>query len=542
MKQLRSNRGTSIVEVLVVMVVLLVGIMTVIRLFPYGFKSVRHAENMTFASRLAQYEIERWKNNPANLPEGTLPISNPDTGDPIVLDNLSPVPPLDDEKVSSFRRIIGETTRIPFGGWSNQPVNGSFYTLAFAPIDERAPLAIRGSDLSRRIFDSDNTNGPQPWNILRSYQYAIDYDSRKICFRSVGQARVYYLTCSWWEFDPGGDPVLRTATNIKIDVAANTNNWINIPIPTGSGFLGMDAYSDTVSRGFMEIPSASSFSSDPYEYKLISSVLGIIEFNPLGFFQTEFGQQLEARIDYDILDPQIIREDKRVPTVPASEPYRVALTLNNIKEKDVTIDPDGNLYGGIYPTAGIDVDVLAVDLATALPINIAPAWINHKDGIIEFPAQVTLSTTGISVPVAGRNIRFFYKAEGDWSMQFHKAYSQFDRETDLSSHLTYKTYKITAGSPKTIYLAACNANNTISVDYECVINGQKRKIVGECHKTSDSLTNVNGQDCTYFDLKYEPTRIFSVKGVSAKARVAWRDGERWRYVDLDTILVRKPTE
>src|SRR5690606_30990726 len=130
-----------------------------------------------------------------------------------------------------------------------------------------------------------------------------------------------------------------------------------------------------------------------------SSVLGIIEFNPLGFSQTEFGQQLEARIDYDILDPQIIREDKRVPTVPASEPYRVALTLNNIKEKDVTIDPDGNLYGGIYPTAGIDVDVLAVDLATALPINIAPAWINHKDGIIEFPAQVTLSTTGISVPV-----------------------------------------------------------------------------------------------------------------------------------------------
>jgi hypothetical protein len=147
------------------------------------------------------------------------------------------------------------------------------------------------------------------------------------------------------------------------------------------------------------------------------------------------------------------------------------------------------------------------------------------------------------VPSAGRNIRFFYKAEGDWSLQFQKAYSQYERDSGSGS-LTYRTYTIDPADPKRLWFAACNMCSTIAVDYEYLdqASQQTRKVVGESHKTSDVLLDHGGQKCTYIDLNNPPTRIFSVNGVSAKARVTWRDSERWRYVDLDTIIVRKQAD
>ena len=71
---LRDNRGTSLIEILVVMVVLLVGIMTIIQMFPTGFKVVRAGESKSIATRLAQQELERWKAMTGNIPEAILPI------------------------------------------------------------------------------------------------------------------------------------------------------------------------------------------------------------------------------------------------------------------------------------------------------------------------------------------------------------------------------------------------------------------------------------------------------------------------------------
>ncbi|MGC8864068.1 MAG: hypothetical protein ACP5R5_15025, partial [Armatimonadota bacterium] len=65
-----DRKGTSLVEILVVMVVLLVGIMTIIQMFPTGFCVVRAGESQTIATRLAQQELERWKSMAANLPVG----------------------------------------------------------------------------------------------------------------------------------------------------------------------------------------------------------------------------------------------------------------------------------------------------------------------------------------------------------------------------------------------------------------------------------------------------------------------------------------
>lgn len=531
------------------MVVLLVGIMSAIRLFPPGFASVRHAESITFASRLAQYEIERWKNNAANLPDGILPIDDGTSGVAEVLNDQYPGPPVDDANSKLLRRVIGETTRIPFGGWSTGPQSGSTYLLSFSPVDIRRDgggslinFAVRGGDLSRRIFDSDDTN-TRPWEFLRPYQYGIDYgdqgDTPKICFRAISQERTYYISCSWWDMQKG-QPELRTVTNVPITVPANTTEWLGPPVSLPTGYIGMDRYSDTVSRGFTELPVSSSWSGDPYEFKIIDGTLGIIEFNPLGYSQREFGRPLEARVDYDILDLQIIHEDKRMP---ANGPFRVNLTLNHLKQKMFTTETNGTEYKGLYPNILTD-DVLAVDLETNRVIDLGGtkgnvSTVSYKDGMVELPARITLlGDYPVQISPAGRNIRFFYKAEGDWSVQFQKAYARYERDYSGGA-LDYRSYAVESGTPR-LWFAACNANNTISVDYEYVEDGETRKVIGESHKATDVLEHLGAVKSTYIDLRNEPSRIFSVTGISARARVVWRDSDRWRYVDLDTTLIRKP--
>ncbi len=552
MRLMKNNRGTSLVEVLVVMVVLLLGIMTIVRLYPTGFQSVRHAESITFANRLAQYELERWKNNSANLPDGVLPIddsgavlNDQNGGPPIVEDYNGGV--LVSDNATTFRRVIGETTKIPFGGWSiDSPSSGSMYVLAFGPISNTAgSLAVRGGNLTRRVFDSSD-GSIQPWAYLRGSQYGIDYGEQgekpQFCFPVAMSDRQYFISYSWWERG-SGEPVMKTATSIPVRVAANTRGWISLTqilndagmsVPTG--FIGLDQYSDTAARGFLEV---ANFSSDAYEFKLLDPVLGILSFNPLGYSQTEFGHSLEAKIDYDILDLQIIREDKRVSQ---SGPFIVNLTLHDLKETGVSVEVNGDTYQGIHPPViPAGVDVMAIDLETLMAIPIEKIWIDYKAGIINLPATVTLVGEGSTVPnisPAGRNIRFYYKAEGDWSLQFQKAYVQYERRD--SGTLDFKSYMPDASDFRKIWLSACNVNHSIAVDYDYLDNsGQVRKVVGENHKATDALDLLGSTKCTYITLDHDPIRIYSVNGVSARARVLWREGERWRHVQLDTILTRK---
>lgn len=538
----KANRGTSIVEVLVVMVVLVVGILSVVRLYPPGFRSVRHAECVTLAGRLAQFEIERWKNNSESLPDGVLPID--DSG--VIVNSRFPGPPVDDDNATCFRRIIGETVRIPFGGWTTGPFSGSIYVLSFSPIDTSSSsggIVIKGSNLSRRVLDADA--GTEPWRFLRSHQYAIDYDNLSICFRESSRAHLYYLSCSWWETPKGSsNPNLRTATNIQILVPPGTQGWINFGpaiqdrMQEDAAYAGIDRYSETVARGFTEV---ESWSSDPYEYMMLDQMLGIISFNPVGYSQREFGRPLQARIDYDIFDLEIIREDKRVPT---RSPYRVHMTLNRIKESGESMEIDGEPYQGIHPPY-IEYDMIAVDLESGRQIAFDSAWINYKDGIVELPGHITLLGSGessnVDISPSGRNIRFYYKAEGDWSLQFQKAYVQYAREYG-DGELEFKSYAIQDSRPKRLWFSACNATHTISVDYEYTVGDQAKRVLGECHKTSDSLLSYGGVDSTYIDLNNEPTRIYSVNGISARARVIWRESEKWRRVDLDSIITKKSTD
>jgi type II secretory pathway pseudopilin PulG len=65
----RKRQATSLVEVLVVLVILLIGVFAVIRVFPLGFQFLQASESKTKSIRLAHNEMERLKNDAANLPD-----------------------------------------------------------------------------------------------------------------------------------------------------------------------------------------------------------------------------------------------------------------------------------------------------------------------------------------------------------------------------------------------------------------------------------------------------------------------------------------
>src|SRR5256885_17141947 len=74
MRPTRTQYGISLIEILVVMVLLLIGILSVIRLFPGGFLVNRWSEESTFASRLAKQEVDRIANSPGNLMTAIVPV------------------------------------------------------------------------------------------------------------------------------------------------------------------------------------------------------------------------------------------------------------------------------------------------------------------------------------------------------------------------------------------------------------------------------------------------------------------------------------
>src|SRR5258708_25768737 len=74
MNNSRRRLGISLIEVLVVLVLLLVGILSVIRLFPGGFLINQRTEQETLAGRLASQEMNRFSNAVPNLMDGIVPV------------------------------------------------------------------------------------------------------------------------------------------------------------------------------------------------------------------------------------------------------------------------------------------------------------------------------------------------------------------------------------------------------------------------------------------------------------------------------------
>lgn len=362
----------SLIEVLAGLVVFLLGILSVVRMFPGGFFAVKHSENVTLANRLAQAELERWKSKAMNLPAGILGLDPTAPGYPVLL-NIDPedmdvLPGLGPgvnayyySDVNKFRHIYAEATKIPAPfpfvlPSSNTTEYRSVYILGFSPIAWNTSstnvddsILVYSGPMRRRHLPS-NIN----YLVLRSYsEYAIDYDEAIVYVRPTpNYARNFVISYSYWDNANSVDnePRLVSVLSEPITILPGDNQAL-VPAPGGapvrglSGFMYIDYASESLHRKFDPLRPADVWSTeDPYQFKIdadnpVDRSLGVLAFNPNGYGyeeQTARGKEpLTAYIDYDVLDWHIIREERKIPesvSSPNDPDLDVKLTLRFIKE------------------------------------------------------------------------------------------------------------------------------------------------------------------------------------------------------------------
>lgn len=606
MKRNASQQGISLIEVLVVMVVLTIGILSAVRLFPVGFFINKQTEARTLASRLAAQELGRYSTASATLMDAVLPaVIVPDASSPtgyyirvdkdVTPDDLgtpSSTPPgVDPYYVSGINRIRwirGETVRIPNPSPLGGGVRGSVYVLnsgpAFdypgldannVPIDS---IVVTGAPLRRRAQSSDDPNGPY---VRNNTEYAIDYDSGLVGFAAAPYDRVFKVTYSY--YGAGGE--VMTVAAAQIGVAASPYPvWQPIYPPQGRDIV---PGSETISRAFVRVPYPPSFSSDPYEYSLLPrsamvapfATVGVLIFNPIGRDHIErsaYGNTpLTARIDYNVLDWHIIREDR---SLPGSAPYKVRLTLKNIKQAG-EYESDQRKYTGIWRSADApQVSVLIYNLATGEEVPASAYTVDCREGMVTF-------SDAFGDAYRSRNespvFRFYYKAHNDWGVQVQKAASKYTMSIGNTSNLGYGDFYLgggaSGGQATRMYFPLMEAGKSVSIRELWYYSLNSLTNTVTLRKATNGTYRINADPSGFESLGFGPMTwldlqdnhhsvtdqavgwaldqpvvvVRGVEGLSFKVRVVWNGGSsvtrsgganvsnlRWRRNDLDTFLTR----
>jgi type II secretory pathway pseudopilin PulG len=455
----RRKLGFSLIEVITVMVLLLIGIFSVIRLFPPGFLINRRTDEETSASRLAKQEMERYSVAAVNLMGAVIPVMPQASGagfswvyDPNVapndLNRILQAPfgldPYYLSDVNQTRRIIGESVRIPVASVLGQGQRAGIYMLQSGPIYDvnsfassnpctaasaTSSLRVYGGPMQRRyaeVTDVPSLDGPS--------QYAIDEDDGAVFFYPVDYPRSFVASYSFIN----ASNQLQTAVSERIP--SDCSAFPQGVIPAGfSGWVRLANRnivrdSDSVAREFRRLNLADPWAfetgtpvQDPYEFKLLSQTVqgtgnvGVLAFSPIGRDHTEQTANgsvpLTAYVDYDVLDWHIIHEDR---PMPGAAPFQVKLSLKRIKKLGDIAD-DQTQYLGLFRNAGLGaVDFLVYNTATGALVPQSAYSLDHRTGTVTFD-----NTFGAAN--AGGSFRFYYMAEGDWAVQVQKATDKFRR-------------------------------------------------------------------------------------------------------------------
>src|SRR5438046_6867942 len=70
----RAHRGATLVEILVAMVILLVGIYSLVRLFPSGFTTIIYGRNVSMAQALTRGMLDVWRVRYDELPKAVIAV------------------------------------------------------------------------------------------------------------------------------------------------------------------------------------------------------------------------------------------------------------------------------------------------------------------------------------------------------------------------------------------------------------------------------------------------------------------------------------
>ncbi len=621
--------GISLVEVLVVIVILLVGIFSVVRLFPGGFLINRRTGENTTATRLAKAELDRQTTLRANLCDAIVGIAyDPASGTLVIGNDIEPddltdatqapadLPAYYLSNINRIRRILGETVRIPVG----MPTvfgSGSIYMLASGPIyaprvgDTFDGVTVYGAGMVRREQDLvSNADGPF---VSGPNQYAIDYggiegqpEQARIAFGTVVYVRRFRIKYSYYDQEDNWtiksdvvdfpdardtgydvDPNDATKRVLPASYAGDPISMVRFKADGSSVPLYLVHGSEEVSRQFRQLPVVTaadsiSWSSDPYQFRVFQDAnapsgvanLGILVFNPRGRDYTEAtsggAQPLTARIDYDVLDWRILREDR---PMPGAAPYRFQLGLGNVEKVGDILD-DQSQYTGMFP-GGASADVMVCDLSNGSVVTPDNYTVDYNEGTVTFDP-----TFGDNH--ASGSFRIMYKAHGGWGVQIQKAVAHMTRTYAFPPPFgtyTLGTHYRYSGDPDphpVIYMALSEAGKTFSIRelwYRVAGTSTPQRASNETYRVrtkaeliaaGDNFETASGRPLTWIDLRDRHSdavgwasgaalaTVSGVEGISFKARVVHDSGSRvtqtvngnvvrarYRKFDLDTMLTRK---
>jgi len=320
-------------------------------------------------------------------------------------------------------------------------------------------------------------------------------------------------------------------------------------------------------------------STDPYQFKIADADMGVIDFNPMAYSYKENGnwsQPLTAYIDYTILDLQIIHEDRKVPdgaTSSADARLNVKLSLAGIKEKGVTAESNNTVYAGIGTSSALRHNVVAVDTGTGTQYNEESGIVVDGDDEQAFTVDYKNGVIKFNHAFSGRTFRIFYRAEGDWMVQISKPYNLFSPVNDMFYMGTYpslyNSYCMVTDAVNqsigAVVFSRCYSGDSVAVDYTYEVNGKEYSVTGDVFVISKATNNtIGGSKLAYINIGANSTsfgesrlhqiwgdsvtienlKVSRIYGVSAGARVMWRNGGRglfagrWKTAELQTYLPR----
>ena len=125
----RTRRGVSLIEVLVVLVILVTGILTIIRLFPSGFFSIQSTGNAALANSLGGAAINLGEQSAESLPEAILPGFDLLPTTTAVAAMYSNYDPDDPNNLENARIVSNETVSVP-----SLVRNQSIYIVKYGPV------------------------------------------------------------------------------------------------------------------------------------------------------------------------------------------------------------------------------------------------------------------------------------------------------------------------------------------------------------------------------------------------------------------------
>ncbi|HWD37404.1 MAG TPA: hypothetical protein VG944_01025 [Fimbriimonas sp.] len=401
---------------------------------------------------------------------------------------------------NSFREIIGEGKRVP----SPRTVGnmyGGLQLLNFGPPDPKSPIIAYANDLSKDSTLPQNMESAGTQSVVVNgnsisaglldsagqfaanvvpYQYFVTgataptpYVANALVLPTNSQFdRSYHIRLSAY-VGTGVNFARQDYPDLSVTVPATTASGLNgtppliqVPISQilaaynllGTGSMSSVEYdSIQVAPQYRQLAAGDSFDNDPLEFEVLDANVGVLLFSPAGystFIETAGGprEPLEARVNYDVSDWRIIKQEFRLDTQAGLNGANYAqfqLALQSIKVGGQT-GPDGRPNGGIpqfelsgdpaWPsqqngpdnfvlvdmqTGGLvcEVDPSSGQALVTVDKNKGLVTINGANGGAGLAGYILLpgATTATQVDLSSRSVRALYLGRNEWSVNVLKA-------------------------------------------------------------------------------------------------------------------------